>query len=217
VERPGYGLEQSEVEVNVGEDVTARIDLTRVDFGRLRVVSNVTGARVLVDDQLVGTVPHEGEVSSGPHRVRVEADGMKSWETSVEIRPGQLTPMRARLRPDVGRGSGYVTAVFGALFVGGGIVLAVLGNDLQNQLIAARDAGALASDDERHDIGLFMYVGADAAFGLAVILGGLSLYYFLYDPLPPSEGSVQDARDWALTPLVDPTRGTAGLAVGGRF
>lgn len=217
IERPGYRTEQTEVEVNIGEEVTARIDLTRVDFGRIRVVSNITGARVLVDGQLVGTVPHEGEVSSGPHRVRIEADGMKAWETDLDVRPGQLTPMRARLRPDVGRGGGFVTAVFSALFLGGGIAVALIGNDLDNALQIERDAGTLASDDSRLDLGLFLYIGADAAFGLSFILGALALYYFVYDPLPPSEGSVQDSRDWAFTPMFDPETGTGGMGFGGRF
>lgn len=217
VERPGYRTEESEAEVNIGEDVTVRMDLTRVDFGRLRVVSNVQGARVVVDGQLMGTVPFEGEVSGGEHQVRIEADGMKSFETDVVIRNGQLTPVRARLRPDVGRGGGYVAAVFAALFLGGGIATAVIGNDMMGDLQAARDAGTLTSDDPRIDQGLFLWIGADAGFGLALILGALSLYYFLYDPLPPSEGTVLEARDWALAPMVDPQRGIAGMTVGGSF
>ena len=142
---------------------------------------------------------------------------MKSFETDVVIRNGQLTPVRARLRPDVGRGGGYVAAVFAALFLGGGIATAVIGNDMMGDLQAARDAGTLTSDDPRIDQGLFLWIGADAGFGLALILGALSLYYFLYDPLPPSEGTVLEARDWALAPMVDPQRGIAGMTVGGTF
>lgn len=217
IERPGYRVEEVDAEVNVGEDVTVRVDITRVDFGRLRVVSNVTGARVLVDGQLAGTVPYEGEVGSGPHRVRVEADDMKAYEASVDIRPGQLTPIRVRLRPDVGRGGAYVSAVFSAIFLGAGIGLGVAGLDLQNAVAAERDAGTLASDDARLDTGLFLYIGADSAFGLSLIVGILAVYYFLYDPLPPSEGSVLEPRDWAFAPMVDPQRQTAGLGFTGSF
>ena len=217
IERPGYRTEETQAEVNVGEDVTVRVDLTRVDFGRLRVVSNITGAQVLVDGQLMGAVPFEGEVGSGPHRLRIESDGMKAFETQVDIRPGQLTPVRARLRPDVGRGGAYVSAVFSALFLGAGIGLGVVGLDFNNTLQAERDAGTLASDDARIDQGFFIYIAADAAFGLSLVVGVLALYYFIYDPLPPSEGTVQDARDWALTPIVDPERQTGGLSLTGRF
>ncbi len=217
VERPGYRLEETEAEVGIGDDVTVRIDLSRVDFGRLRVVSNVSGARVVVDDQPVGVVPFEGELSGGPHRLRVEADGMKSYEAVVEIQNGQLTPVRARLRPDVGRGGGVVAAIFAGVFLAGGVTAALIGNDLMGTLQAERDAGRLTSDDPRIDTGLFLYIGADAGFGLALIVGALSLYYFLYDPLPPSEGTVLEARDWAFAPMLDPQRGVAGVSLGGQF
>lgn len=217
IERPGYRTEEIDAEVNVGEDVTVRVDITRVDFGRIRVVSNVTGARVFVDGQLAGTVPYEGEAGAGPHRVRVEADGMKAYEEQVDIRPGQLTPIRVRLRPDVGRGGAYVSAVFSALFLGGGIGLGVVGFDFMNQAQAEVEAGTLASDDGRLDVGMGLYIGADASFGLSLIIGVLALYYFLYDPLPPSEGQVLEPRDWALSPIVDPVRQTAGVGVTGRF
>ena len=217
IERPGYRTQEIDAEVNVGEDVTVRVDLTRVDFGRVRVVSNVTGARVSVDGQQVGVVPYEGEVGSGPHRVRVEADGMKAYEAQIDVRPGQLTPLRVRLRPDVGRGGAYVSAVFSALFLGAGIGLGVVGFDFHNQVQAEVDAGTLASDDNRLDVGMGLYIGADAAFGLSLIVGVLALYYFLYDPLPPSEGTILETRDWAFVPLADPQTQTAGLGMVGRF
>lgn len=217
VERPGYGVEETEAEVGLGEDVSVRVDLERVDYGRIRVVANITGARVLVDGAQVGTVPFEGQVSAGTHVVTVVSDGMKAWQRTVTVQQGQLTPMRVRLRPDVGRGGAWVTTAFSALFLAGGITLGVLGDDFNAQLRAEADAGTLANDDPRIDQGFFMYIGADAAFGLSLILGGLALYYFFYDPLPPSEGSVQDARDWSFAPLLDPERGTAGLGFTGSF
>lgn len=217
VERPGYQVEELEAEVGIGEDVTLRVDLTRVDFGRLRVVGNIAGSRVLVDGQQVGTVPFEGQVSAGPHRVRVESDGMKAYETNVTIRNGQLTPMRVRLRPDVGRGGGIVTAVFAGILLAGGVTTAVIGSELRSSLAAEQDEGRLASDDPRLDHGLILYIVADAAFGLSVVLGGLALFYLIQDPLPPSEGSVQDARDWTFVPMLDPVRRTAGVGFAGRF
>src|SRR5690606_14075583 len=116
---------------------------------------------------------------------------------------------------DVDRGGAYVTAVFSALFLGGGVALAVIGNDMMSTLQLERDAGHLAADDPRLDEGFFVYIAADAAFGVSLILGALALYYFLNDPLPPSEGRVLEARDWALLPMLDPVNGAAGLGVGG--
>lgn len=185
--------------------------------GRLRVVGNVPGARVLVDDRPAGEIPFEEPLAAGAHRLRVESAGMKTWAGSVIIEPGQLARVRVRLRADVDRTGAWVTTVFAAVFLAGGITAALIGNDLSNALTMERNAGTLASDDPRLDRGLFLYIGADAGFGMAFIFGALALFYFLSDPLPPSEGHTLEARALSLAPLVDPVRGAAGLAMTGRF
>jgi tetratricopeptide (TPR) repeat protein len=216
VERAGYQPFETELDLGVGEDHTVRADLARVEYGRLRVVANVAGSRVLVDGQSIGNVPFEGQVPAGPHRLRVESDGMKAYEAQLDIQQGQLTPVRVRLRPDVSRSGAIVTTIFGSIALAGGITLSILVNEWGNQVSAARNAGTLAADDGRLDQGLVMSIVADSAYGIAVLLGALALYQFLYDPLPPSEGNVLEARDWALLPWLDP-RGGAGLGFGGRL
>ena len=217
IERAGYEVIEREVEVEAGAEALVEVELVRVSNGRLRVVANIEGARVVVDGLPLGSVPFEGDLAAGPHRLRVEADGMKAVEVPVTISEGRLTPVRARLLADVGRGGAYVTAVFAALFVGAGITLAVLGNDLSGTLQLERDAGRLATDDPRIDTGLIYWIAADSAFGLGFVFGCLALYYIFYDPLPPSEARVLEERDWAFAPLADPTRGLAGLAFEGSF
>ncbi len=209
IERPGYLPVQRDVEVGVGEEVLVRTDLTRVDEGRIRVVSNVPGSEIYVDDRLVGTVPYEGDVSAGPHEVRVEADGMKDWEAQLNVRQGQVTPIRVRLKPAVGRGGAWTTAVMGALLVGGGVGMGVYADGLRSDLDAERLAGRLTSNDSRLSTGTWLAVGADISFGLGAALGLLSLYYFLRDPLPDSEATVLEPRDWAFSPYYDP-RARAG-------
>jgi hypothetical protein len=210
VERPGYRAIERTVEVGVGEDVLVRTDLTRVDEGRIRVVSNVPGSQVYVDDHLVGTVPYEGDASAGPHDVRVEADDMKDWETQLTVRAGQVTPIRVRLKPAVGRGGAWTTAVIGALLVGGGVGMAVYSEDLRTELDTERAAGRLTSNDSRLSTGFWVTVGADVAFGLGAALGLLSIYYFLRDPLPDSEATVLEPRDWAFAPYFDPSTREGG-------
>lgn len=209
IERPGYLPVQRDVEVGVGEEVLVRTDLTRVDEGRIRVVSNVPGSEIYVDDRLVGTVPYEGDVSAGPHEVRVEADGMKDWEAQLNVRQGQVTPIRVRLKAAVGRGGAWTTAVMGALLVGGGVGMGVYADGLRSDLEAERLAGRLTSNDSRLSTGTWLAVGADISFGLGAALGLLSLYYFLRDPLPDSEATVLEPRDWAFSPYYDP-RARAG-------
>lgn len=210
VERPGYEPIETDTSIGIGDEVELRLELGRVSYGRVRVIGNIRGARVYVDGHEVGVVPWEGRVEAGSHRVRVTADGMKDFEQALEIQRGQLSPVRVRLRPDVGRGGAWVTATFGVLMIGGGITAGLFSNDFYAQLEADRAAGRLATSDERLDLAFGLAVGADVAFGLAVVLGGLSLYYFLVDPLPPSEGTALEPRDWSFAPMLDPSRGVAG-------
>ncbi|MCS6798096.1 MAG: PEGA domain-containing protein [Myxococcota bacterium] len=215
VERPGYRTEEREIEVGLGDLVRVHVPLERVEHGRLRVVGNVRGARVFVDDRAVGTVPWEGDVAAGPRRVRVEADDMKDWEQIVRIERGQVTPVRVRLRPAVGRGGAWVTGTIAALFVAGGAIAGVMANERTDALVRLRDAGRLATNDPRLSEGQILAIGADIGFGLGAVLGILSVYYFLRDPLPDSEATVLEPRDWALVPGIGPS--VAGGVLQGRF
>ncbi len=185
--------------------------------GGLRVVGNPSGARVFVDDREVGRLPYEGRASPGTHRVRVEDLHQKTWYGVVEVEANQLARVRVHLYPETDRGSGWATLVIGALFLGGGITTAVLTNELAGELALQRDLGTLSTDDPRLDRGLFMAIGADAGFGLALIFCALSLYYLVYESHPPSEGRVLEARPLALSPYLDPVRGAGGLALAGAF
>ena len=217
VERPGYATAEREVEVGVGEEVVTRIELERAAEGRIRVIANVSGATVHVDDHLVGAVPYEGPVPAGPHRIRIGAEGMKDWEQQLDIRPGQVTPIRVRLKPAPGRGGAWATLTLGALVAGGGLGAAIYTDGLRDELDAERRAGRLASNDPRLTQGYWFSVGADAAFGLGAVLGLVSLYLFLRDSTPDSEATVLEPRDWTFAPLLEPRTGTAGATVRGSF
>lgn len=147
---------------------------------------------------------------------------MKGWEDNVEVERGQLTPLRARLRPAPPRGGGIVTLVLGALTLGGGITCSVLTHEWSLGLDQARAMGTLASDDWRINWATGFSIAQWGAYGLSALLFGLSIYYFVVDDLPPSEVTILEARDYSgvsldLLPLIDPTQGTYGAALGGRF
>lgn len=200
VERPGYERIEQQVEVGLGEDVAVRLELERVTYGRVRILGNVAGAHVHVDGQRVGEIPFEGDIEGGEHRITVSSEGMKDWSQTVTIVQGQIIPIQVRLRPAMNRGGAWATATMGVLMIGGGIALGMMSNGLETDLRAARNAGTLSEDDPRLLRGRIYRIGADAAFGIGGLLGLLSIYYFLRDPLPDSEANVFEPRDWTLVP-----------------
>ena len=217
IERAGYDTLEQDVDVQLGRDAASDVTLTRSSIGRIRVIGNARGAQIFVDDVAVGAIPWEGELRSGMHTVRVSAPDMKDWEQGVEIGRGQLTPVRVRLHPSPGRGGAYVTAVFTGVVLAGAVTMTVLANEWGNQLAAARAHGTLASDDPRIDQGFGFSIAQYCGYGLAGILLGVTIYYAVYDDLPPSEATVLEPRDWAVMPMFDPTTGLAGVAAGGTF
>lgn len=206
IERPGYKPIEREIQVDIGEDALIKVELERVDYGRVRVVANRPDAEVYIDGRKVGRVPIETQVDHGKHEVRVSADGMKDWEEDIEVQRGQATPLRVRLRPRMGRAGAWVTAGVAAGVLGGSIAVAFMGKKIEDDLNQDLKDGTLRSDDDRPDRGKWYYIGADVGFGLTLGLAGLATYYFLRDPLPDSEGRVLEPRDWAFTPSVAPDR-----------
>jgi serine/threonine-protein kinase len=69
--------------------------------GGLYLESRPRGARVFVDDQLVGTTPLLiSELAPGRHRVRIEHDGYRAWFTTVTIAAGERTRVAASLEEE---------------------------------------------------------------------------------------------------------------------
>ena len=138
---------------------------------------------------------------------------MKSWSGDVTFRQGMVTPVRVRLRPSMGRVGGYVTAGFSLAAIGGGVALGLMANHLYTQVQSDVTRGVIASNDPRLNRGFAYSIGADASFALGVVLSGFALYYFLRDPLPDSEATVLDPRDWAFAPILSPTQVGGALSV----
>ena len=71
---------------------------------------------------------------------------------------------------------------------------------LNNELDSTRRQGRLSDDDPRIMHGFLWALGADLAFGVGTVVGALCIYYFLRDPLPPSEGRVAEPVDFEENP-----------------
>jgi hypothetical protein len=206
IEKPGYQVVERDVEIGVGDDVELRVDLERVNYGRVRVVANKPDAEVFIDGKPMGKVPVERDVSGGTHEILVRSKNMKDWEETVTVSNGQVTPVRVRLRPAVGRAGAWATAGVAAGFLGLGIATGVIGSQLEDELTKTRDAGLLSEGDPRLLRGKILYITSDVSYGLTALFAGLATYYFLRDPLPDSEGRALEPRDWTFNPYVGPER-----------
>ena len=215
VERPGYETAEREVDVEIGSDSAEEIALHRVSTGRIRVTANVPGAVVSIDGERVGQVPYEGDVPPGSPEITVSADDMKDWEEEVAIERGQVTPIRVGLNPSVSRSAAWVSLILGLAAAGGGTALYFSAEGLADDLRADQRAGILVDDDSRIFRGKVFAASAYAGWGLGGLMGIISLYLFVRDPLPDSEARVFQPRDWSLAPMIDGER--TGAMVQGTF
>jgi hypothetical protein len=228
VEKTGYVPVEKEIRVDVSEEVEFNAPLERPTFGALIVKTNIDGAAVHVDGKPAGavglTTPFRKQLPVGKHTVTVTRDGMKDYTQQVEVTAGQERKLLVRLNAKPSRTSGWVSAGFSvAVFAAGG-VLGSFALRTKNELEADRKDGRLASDDNRILKGFLFGIGADVSFGVGTVIACMSLYYFLRDPLPPSEGKTQDPVDYDLqadrtgAPVPEkPARKTADTPTAGRF
>jgi hypothetical protein len=66
----------------------------------VEVVSRPAGARVFIDDQAVGSTPlRVSGLAPGPHTIRLEQPGYRSWIGTVTVTAGRLARVSASLDP----------------------------------------------------------------------------------------------------------------------
>lgn len=224
IEKPGYQEAEKELQVELGGQHEVDFTLSRLDFGQLLIKTNVAGAMVLVDGKLLGAAPLDEAVEPGQRKVLVTADKMKDYEANVEIGGGQRTKILVRMNPKPSRTSAWVSGGFSLAFIAGGAACGGVALGIRNDLERDRNRGLLASDDPRLTKGFLLALGADVAFGVAVATAAMSLYYFLRDPLPPSEGKVGEPADLeqnpqaaavarvSVAPIIGPSTAGLGLA-----
>jgi hypothetical protein len=88
VEKPGFQPFEMQVQVLPGREarVVARLE---AEAPRLRVESDVPGAQVFLDRKAVGTAPLEIEVTPGPHRLNVSAEGYEMFAEDLDLASGR--------------------------------------------------------------------------------------------------------------------------------
>jgi len=92
IEKPGYKKVQRTVEVTEGKVTNLHIPLERA--GSIKIISNVPGARVVIDNQEVGKVPLlEYELPVGTYRLEVIAKGYRPYTQTIRIEGGTSEPV----------------------------------------------------------------------------------------------------------------------------
>lgn len=78
--------------VGLGEQQSVAVRM-RPSFGLLNLTSTPSGASVFADDKAVGSTPAALELTAGVRRVRLEAPGLRNWQTSIVVTAGQTTSL----------------------------------------------------------------------------------------------------------------------------
>jgi len=191
VEAPGFEPFVSSVELEHGEQKELEVRLERVNYGVLRIDASAPVVKVRIDEQPkgvwhTGAEPLDVRIDSGEHKLTVVADGRKTFEGKIVVPRGQILPLHVKMIPKYPRGPAWTQAIIGAAFLGAAIYAGSESNRLYDQLKSDRENGSLEASDERATRGKWLAAGADAGFVVAGVLGGLSTYNFVKDPLPAS-------------------------------
>ncbi len=93
VRAPRYLDQVVRVDVTgMGERQIVRVAL-QPSFGVVSVRTNPAGARVFVDDEVLGTTPARLELQSGVRRVRIEAPTMRPWQATIVVQAGATSEL----------------------------------------------------------------------------------------------------------------------------
>lgn len=216
LKRPGYVIVRRDIEVQPGTASSHLIQMERSANGWISVLGRKSkGARLLVNEKFACNTPCQAEVPAGRHKVQIEQEGMEPYVEEMDI--GRSVEMRVNVNfsPRPSRARAWTTAVFSAVFLGGGIWAGLQAKGIKQDLEkeSAAVGSLLDNDDPRVLKGKIYAIGADVGFGLAAITGIMSVYNFLKSG-PPSTAEV-DEKQVGLAPGV--FRGGAGLVATGRF
>ncbi len=205
VVREGYYPVTRQVDVRPGDQASLFVDLRPTPrFGYLRVMANVAGATVRVEQDEVGETPLEKHrLQVGTYRVYVIKKGYQTWEQRVTITAKQTTLARIKLTRSTSKRQM-------AWFISGTVVSGLL---LSSGLIMTLTAANTRSEYEdlpRASLrrqGRTYALSADVLFATGILMGIIT--GFVTWRLRPS------APTGTVMPMVGPD--FAGVSYGGQF
>jgi hypothetical protein len=203
----GYEESQHEIEIIAGETHEIASQLKGAPGGYLNVRGlGIEAIEILVDGVVVcPRGPCRKPIKEGRRRITVRRPGYKAYTTTVDVQAKTEISVKAMLAKKPGRGDAVVAYIFSAAFLGGGIYLGLEANKIHDELQTAIDTGnpPIDQEDPRFQKGKYMAIGANAAYGLAGIVGLAAVYYTFRDKGAPSTATL-DVRALALTPVIGP-------------
>ena len=199
----GYEEVQQEIEIVAGEASEISATLKGSPVGYLYVRGfGIESSKILIDGKVAcERGPCRVPVKEGKHRLTVVRGGYKSYSATIDVQAKTEISVRAALAKRPGRSDAVVAYVFAAGFAGGGLYLGREANKLRDELRDAIDSGASPPDsgDPRFMRGKYFSIGANAAYGVAGIIGLAAIYYTFRDK-GASSSAVIDIRSIALVP-----------------
>lgn len=197
VEYGGYQPIEKEVMVNLASTNKIKLKLEKLPVGILIVKTNWDNATVYIDGVKKGVSKIESPLrlilSPGEYEVKVEAEGMKEFKAKVEVEAGMEKEIVVKLNPTPSRVSAWISLVASLAMSGVGIYASLKSYSLYSELEQLKEKSSLVEDDPRIDEGFYWGIGADVLWGLAAITTALTIYYFVRDPLPQSEGKIKSS------------------------
>jgi hypothetical protein len=184
-EKEGYEPATEEFELKPGDagPVTIKIKMSKGNYGRLQVNSNVKGAVVEIDGDKLGTVPFTGElpqVSTGSHKIKVSANGYSTWEGEIEVASGGTVQVKTTLAKKPNKAGAAVALMLSAGFAGGGVVIGKQAQSEFDSIQSDLDAGLPVDDnDPRFQAGFREALIADACYAVGGIVFLASATRFL--------------------------------------
>ena len=192
VEAPGYVASDQLVAIEAGDNREVVVELQRVTYGLVRLDGTAPEITVYENDEFLGSWREgapalELRLPSGKHHLHVRARGYKDLRADIDVPRGQILPVRASMVKKYPRGTAWTQAALSVALIGASTYFALESDQLERDLLTARDAGTLSSADSRMDQGYWYSIGANGGFALGGIFGLLATYNFIKDPYPDSE------------------------------
>lgn len=85
------------VQIKRNEVSEVEIDLLPI-AGYLKIIGNIEGSRVFIDEEYMGNIPLDQEIRPGPHKIKVSKLGYYDFNQEVNVIAGEELPVNAELK-----------------------------------------------------------------------------------------------------------------------